>query len=108
MRARSVVRTSLRVRRAKGDNMQEIIDVGDWAKEEEELMKRLNRIVSASDQGLFKKPNAGGSWQLDSSNDFWARIEDGKLVLSDRYSTERFKALVAFVKTWLAPIRVTK
>lgn len=87
---------------------EEIIDVGNYVDDEEDLMRRLNRIISANDHGLFKKPNAGGSWQLDSTNDFWARIEDGKLVLSDRYSTERFKALVAFVKVWLKPIRVTK
>lgn len=85
---------------------REIIDVGDWVEDEEALMKRLNRIISAHDHGLFKKDNGG--WQLDSTNDFWARIEDRKLVLSDRYHTERFKALVEFVKAWLSPIPLIK
>ena len=84
--------------------MEEVIEVSPgWVKEEEELMKRLNRIISIHTYGLFKK-DTGYGWQLDSTNDYWASIRDGKLVLAYRYDdSERFRTLVAFVKAWLGP-----
>jgi hypothetical protein len=79
---------------------EEEIEIGpNW--NEEDLMKRLNRIISPHDYGLFKK-DTGYGWQLDSSNDYWAQIRDGKLVLAYRYGpTNRFLAFVQFVKEWL-------
>lgn len=64
-------------------------------------MKRLNGIVSGSENGPFKKDD-GYRWMLDGSNDWWAEIRDGKLVLACRYSQEKLDALVNFVKIWLS------
>jgi len=84
--------------------MIERIDIDrNWLRKEneEELMRRLHNITSGTGRGPFKK-DTGFPWQLDESNDYWAEVEDGKLVLGCRYSGERAHAFVAFCKIWLA------
>ena len=76
-----------------------------WTKDEasiQGLMERLHGIVAGGTKdGPFKK-ESGYRWQLDGSNDHWADVEDGKLVLAERYSQEKLDALVNFCKVWLS------
>lgn len=74
-----------------------------WLQEENLLMKRLQEIISGDKYTEpYRKEN--GSWQLDSSNDWWARIEEGKLILSARYSQKKLDALATFVEEFMGPL----
>ena len=85
--------------------MKEIIEIHpEWLRDERALMRRLNRIISSGARrgnGPFKKKD-GYKWQLDGTNDWWAEIEDGKLVLGSRYGGPSAITLVAFCKAWLS------
>ena len=67
-------------------------------------MDRLHAIVAGgkhADDGPFQR-DSGYKWQLDSSNDYWAEVQGGTLVLVSRYGGDKHKTLVAFVKAWLS------
>ncbi len=68
-----------------------------YLRNEEQLMKRLNQMVSGNDCGPFKK-DSGYQWQLDGSNDWWASIEGNTLIVEHRYRQEKADALAALCK----------
>lgn len=65
----------------------------NWTASEPHLMQRLHRIVSGNDDGPFSK-DYGYRWQLDGSNDWWAEVREGNLlVIANRYSQEKADAV---------------
>ena len=73
-----------------------------WARPENEqkLMRRLTVVICGEDsQGPFKK-DSGYKWQLDPANNYWASVENGKLVIAYRYDPKRLAVLAAFCELW--------
>lgn len=64
----------------------------NWLKHEEALMKRLHQIVSGTGDGPFSK-TSGYAWQLDASNDWWAEINEGRLIIAHRYTQQKADAV---------------
>lgn len=63
----------------------------------EALMKRLSQIIDGNLDEPFKI-DSGEDWQLDSMNNWWASIIEGKLFLSYRYGmTDKFRTLVPYL-----------
>lgn len=60
------------------------------ASQEDYIMRRLHGMIRADGNGPFKK-DSGYNYQLDSSNDWWAKIEGNKLVLACRYPYQERK-----------------
>lgn len=84
--------------------MEESISIhSSWLekKHEEDLMKRLNKIVSGNGDGPYKK-ESGYAWQLDGSDNWWAEVRGDKLILASRYRYEKFTTFVEFCKVWLS------
>ena len=86
--------------------MEEIEVHPMWLEDEAKLMIRVaNLIEGPTGRGPFKVSTFSGTdeykWQLDGGNNYWARLNEGKLQLSSRYSGERFKVLAEFVRVWL-------
>jgi len=80
--------------------IEESIEVHrEWLKFEDSLMTRIKEILSGSEiPGPFKH-DSGYSWQLDATNDWFAEVRDGKLIIAYRYgSTPKFKTFVAYLK----------
>lgn len=73
----------------------------DTKQSEESLMKRLCQIISGDSNGPTKQ-NSGYAWKLDGSNDWWAEIKEGKLIIAYRYGEDRLNALVAFCEEFLS------
>lgn len=78
--------------------LQEITVHPNWLKDEEALMTRLHQIISGFGEGPYKSLGSDHKWQLDDSNDWWARIENGKLILTCRYNYEKLAAFASFAR----------
>lgn len=67
-------------------------------KDEENLVKRIARIVCYDDSQIFQK-DTGYKWQLNSGNDWWTSgLENGEIKVCYRYGTdELMKALKVFL-----------
>lgn len=74
----------------------------NWAKNEETLMKRLHQIVSGTGDGPFSK-TSGYKWQLDASNDWWAEIREGNLIVAHRYTQKKADAVANLCGILFAP-----
>ncbi len=72
-----------------------------WLEDEEALMWRLKQIISGDGYGPYKK-DSGYAWQLDASNDWWAEIRNGTLIVAYRYGeSDKFKTLVPYLREYL-------
>ena len=85
-----------------GPGMAEVDIHPKIAEDEQYVMRRLHDIVSGSfsDDGPFRNDmmKSDVKWQLDGSNDWWARLRGTTLVLSTRYNYEKLKALAVFAR----------
>ena len=79
-----------------------------WLKpdQEEKLMKRLTQIISGDLKGPYKKDDGGYGWQLDGSNNWWAKIRDNKLLVTTRYgkNNKKFETLIPYLEAEFGPI----
>jgi hypothetical protein len=69
----------------------------------EELVARVEAIIAGprtSSFEPFEKPNSGGSWQLDSGNNWFMHLVDDTLFVTGRYADSRLMDDLGGVLAW--------
>lgn len=69
----------------------------NWKQYEKHLMTRLHQIVKGSGEGPYWLEDEK-KWQLDSSNDWWATLEGGSLVVVARYPNQPLEEVMALAE----------
>jgi hypothetical protein len=75
-----------------------------WAKAPtKELVERVEAIIigpRTSSFEPFEKPNSGGSWQIDSGNNWFMHMVNDSLLLTGRYANSRLMDALGEVLAW--------
>jgi hypothetical protein len=70
----------------------------------EKIVSRVESIIvgeRTSSFTPFEKPNSGGSWQIDSGNNWFMHVVDDTLFLTGRYADAQLMASLSVVFTWV-------